>query len=251
LFAVRLTGSPNRRASGIARDGETVSSDLIVEDEDLQARGAATRVEVICQRVVAMIASRDLSPGGKLNELALSSDLGVSRNVLREAVRLLERSGLVRIEPNRGVFVRELGIKGVLDLFDVRAGLARVAGQLAALRASQEQRERLEELHSQMALEKDRGRSDEYFALNSLLHTMIFELSGNRRLASLEEMISTEMYLFRRQNLLRTKQLQASHNEHSKVVEAIVSQDGAKAAAAFEKHIRGGRQAFLDMISQA
>jgi DNA-binding GntR family transcriptional regulator len=228
-----------------------VSSDLIIEDDDLQARSAATRVEVICQRVVAMIAKRDLSPGGKLNELALSTDLGVSRNVLREAVRLLEKSGLVRIEPNRGVFVRELDIKGVLDLFDVRAGLARVAGQLAALRSTQEQRERLEELHSQMALEKDRGRSDEYFALNSLLHTRIFDLSGNRRLASLEEMISTEMYLFRRQNLLRTKQLHISHNEHSKVIEAILSQDGAKAATAFEKHIRGGRQAFLDMISQA
>ncbi len=228
-----------------------MSSELIIEDEDSQARGAATRVEVICQRIEAMIATRDLLPGGKLNELALSADLGVSRNLLREAVRLMEKSGLVRIEPNRGVFVRELDIKGVLDLFDVRIGLARVAGQLAALRASQEQRGRLEELHARMAIEKDKGNSDEYFGLNSLFHITIFDLSGNRRLASLEEMIATEMHLFRRQNLLRTTQLQISHNEHSKIVEAIVKQDGTKAAAAFEKHIRGGRQSFLDMISQA
>jgi DNA-binding GntR family transcriptional regulator len=235
----------------IASDREKMTGDLSIDDESLKARGAATRVEVICQRVESMIARRELLPGGKLNELALATDLGIGRNLLREAVRLMEKSGLVRIEPNRGVFIRELDIKGVLDLFDVRIGLARVAGQLAAMRASQEQRERLEELHSRMALEMDRGEADEYFALNTLFHSMIFELSGNQRLSGLEEMIAAEMHLFRRQNLLRPKQLQTSHREHSKIVEAIVNQDSTKAAVAFETHIRSGRQGFLDMISQA
>lgn len=219
-------------------------------DEDV-IPSPGTRVDAVYQRVEAMIAGRVLLPGGKLNELALASELGISRGLLREAVRLLEKSGLVRIEPNRGVFVRELDIKGVLDLFDVRAGLARVAGQLAAQRATPEQCARLEELHARMEHEKNETSADGYFAMNTRFHNLVFELAGNQRLASVEEMISAETHLFRRQNLLRTNQLQTSHAEHTKIVEAILRKDITKASTAFEKHIRSGRQRFLEMISQA
>jgi DNA-binding GntR family transcriptional regulator len=58
-----------------------------------------------------MILSGELRPGEKLTEMALAARLGVSRGPLREAFRMLDESGLVRTEKNRGVFVRDLPVE--------------------------------------------------------------------------------------------------------------------------------------------
>ena len=55
---------------------------------------------------------------------------------MREATRLLAEAGLVTKIHNRGVFVREIKLEEVLHVYVVRAGLAHVAGRLAALRAT-------------------------------------------------------------------------------------------------------------------
>src|SRR5436190_12898410 len=57
-----------------------------------------------------MILAGELGAGKKLNEAAVAERLGVSRGPVREAFRALEASGLVRLEKNRGVFVRQVGI---------------------------------------------------------------------------------------------------------------------------------------------
>jgi len=212
---------------------------------------STSRVEQLCEQVEGMILTGAIPLGGKLNELALAQELGVSRGLLREAVRLLEKSGLVRIELNRGVFVRELDIKGVLDLFDVRAGLARVAAQLAAQRASDDDIRKLCEILLEMESAMKHIAFQDYFALNTKFHTTIFDLACNERLSNLEDMMSTELSLYRRQNLLQTQQLKTSHAEHTKIVEAITRRDAAKSGAAFEKHIKSGRQRFLEQISRS
>lgn len=60
------------------------------------------------------------SPGQKLSEQALSESLGVSRNTLREAFRLLTKEGLLQHEANRGVFVMVPDIASVIDIYRVR-----------------------------------------------------------------------------------------------------------------------------------
>ena len=57
-----------------------------------------------------MILAGDLPAGGKLNEAEVASLLGISRGPVREAFRALEESGLVRVEKNRGVFVRQISM---------------------------------------------------------------------------------------------------------------------------------------------
>ena len=109
-----------------------------------------------------LIVDGDIEAGGKINELAMAQQLGVSRSALRECVRLLEQSGLVVIEPNRGVFVRRISLKEALDLFDIRAGLARTGGSLAALRAGQAELDRLGRLHAQLADARRRADFDAY-----------------------------------------------------------------------------------------
>lgn len=73
-------------------------------------------------------------PGARLNEVSLASELGVSRSPLREALRMLETRGLVRITPQRGARVTMLTHEEVLHLFEIRAVLVGLAARQVSLR---------------------------------------------------------------------------------------------------------------------
>ncbi len=192
-----------------------------------------------------LIVDGDIEAGGKINELAMAQQLGVSRSALRESVRLLEQSGLVVIEPNRGVFVRRVSLKEALDLFDVRAGLARTAGSLAATRAGQPELDRLGSLHEQLVDARRRADFDTYYETNLLFHATLFSATGNDRLANLDAMMSGELQLFRRRNLGNEGQLDASVAEHARILDAIRARDPARAGRTFEKHVLTGKQRML------
>ena len=80
-----------------------------------------------------MILSGELRPGEKLTEMALAARLGVSRGPLREAFRMLDESGLVRTEKNRGVFVRDLPVEEAIEIFDLRAAMDELVGRRLAV----------------------------------------------------------------------------------------------------------------------
>jgi DNA-binding GntR family transcriptional regulator len=214
----------------------------------IEREGEPSLVAAIAGRLENMIISGEIESGGKLNEYALAQQLHVSRGALREAVRLLEQLGLVTIQPNRGVFVRRVSLKEALDLFDIRAGLAYTAGRLAALRASDEQLAALEKLHLDMVAAWERREIERYYDLNLGFHAEIMAMSGNERLASLYEMMSNQLHLFRRRNLGNSAQLELSLQEHGKILEALKGRDTAKAGRAFERHVLIGKQRMLDTL---
>ncbi|WP_156192771.1 GntR family transcriptional regulator [Corynebacterium kalinowskii] len=74
----------------------------------------------LAQRITDKILTGEFEPGGKILEIPLAADLGVSRNTLREAFRLLARDGLIEQIPHRGVFVRALEPKDIIELYAYR-----------------------------------------------------------------------------------------------------------------------------------
>ncbi|NJQ03507.1 GntR family transcriptional regulator [Streptomyces sp. PLAI1-29] len=112
-------------------DGAGPFAALAADRDRLGRGGTAQRVaDVLRDR----IAEGTLPPGTRLSEEALGAVLGVSRNTLREAFRLLAHGRLVVHEVNRGVRVRVLGHDDVADIFTVRRALEG-AGLRAAPRA--------------------------------------------------------------------------------------------------------------------
>src|SRR5258706_11452374 len=67
------------------------------------------------------ILAGELGAGAKLNEATIADMLGVSRGPVREAFRSLEESGLVRLEKNRGVFVRQVSVEEADEIYELRA----------------------------------------------------------------------------------------------------------------------------------
>ncbi|GHC96119.1 GntR family transcriptional regulator [Pseudorhodoferax aquiterrae] len=80
----------------------------------------ANLAERLAARLRQQIAAGELAPGQRLPEQSLSENLGVSRNTLREAFRMLTRDGLVTHAPNRGVCVAVPSIASIIDIYRVR-----------------------------------------------------------------------------------------------------------------------------------
>jgi len=93
------------------------------------------------QEIERMILDGEIGPGSKLTEAWLSERLGVSRGPIREAFRMLEESGLVRQEKNRGVFVRDIPLEEALEIYDLRAAMDELVGRRLAETITPEQLE--------------------------------------------------------------------------------------------------------------
>src|SRR5271156_5288103 len=80
--------------------------------------------------IMQLILRGELAIGQHLNESELASRFGMSRGPIREALRALEESRLVRSEKHRGVFVREISVAEADEIYDVREALDELLGRL-------------------------------------------------------------------------------------------------------------------------
>jgi DNA-binding GntR family transcriptional regulator len=212
------------------------------------AEAITTRLDEIEEQVRSMIDNGTLSPGKRVNEQALALQLGVGRNAARDALRSLERKGLVRIVPNRGAEVRKVSLEEALDLYDVRAGIAHAAGRLAAMRLEPAEESQLRQLVDQMEAALHQRDGGTYSSLNQSFHERLMGATKNPRLISLDQMVAAELSLHLRKGVYTMAQMQMSHAEHKLMLEALRNGQVAGAATAFEKHILNGKQRMLDTV---
>jgi DNA-binding GntR family transcriptional regulator len=219
-------------SKSISRDADTISA----------------RHDDIREKVRALIDSGTLRPGERVNEQALAQQLGVGRNSAREALRSLERTGLVRIVPNRGAEVRKVSLEEALDLYDVRAGIAHAAGRLATLRLERAEESALEELMEGMGTALAARDGAKYKELNHAFHETLMQATRNARLISVDKSIAAELSLYITKGVYTMAQMQLSHAEHKVLLEAMRNGRVAEAAEAFEHHILNGKQRMMETM---
>jgi DNA-binding GntR family transcriptional regulator len=95
---------------------------------DPRPRGPApSNVDLALEAIRDAIVDGRLRPGERIKEVPLARDLGFSRAPVRDALRLLERDGLVALVPNRGAIVPELRAVDILEVYALRASLGTLA----------------------------------------------------------------------------------------------------------------------------
>jgi DNA-binding GntR family transcriptional regulator len=184
----------------------------------------------------------DYAPGHRLTEDRLASDFGVSRNPVREAIRVLEREGFLIALPRRGAVVASVSAQDVENLFDVRLSLEVRAAQLAAERIDGAGRAALEALIAKA--ERARSVAD-LAALNTAFHAEICRLSGNSLLASIMESLHDRLQWIYRQSV----EVRAPHSwaEHQALAVAIYAGDPEAAAHAAHTHVLAARRSALNL----
>ena len=205
--------------------------------------GAVQRVRAQLEQ---MILAGELEPGDRLNELSLAARFDIGRAHLREAVRALEEAHLIEVIANRGALVRKLDLPEALELFDIRAGLARSAGRLAVLRGTRARIKEIQEAHRHMGAAAARGDLSRFQELNLRFHGLLFDAAGNARLRDMDLTVRNEMQLYIRENVRSEAQLKVSCEEHAAIVSGLVSADAEACATAFENHILNGKRRLMD-----
>ncbi|MCS0494590.1 FCD domain-containing protein [Ancylobacter sp. MQZ15Z-1] len=205
----------------------------------------ASFVPPIQREIERMIGAGELVGGTRINESALALRLGISRGPVREACRALEQIGLLRSELNRGFFVREIGTKEALDLYDIRAGLFGTAGRLAAAIITTAQLREMKDLIRRMDEAIEASDLATFYTLNNEIHRQVVVASDNAKLIEMYPLLEAELHLFRRRGLVLPGSMRVSNDEHKAIVEALSNGDSTTAARLLERHILAGKARFL------
>ena len=213
---------------------------------------AAAAIELLRENSLAMLAQRELegrivsgelAVGTKLNEVDIANALGVSRGPVREAFRALDQAGLVRVEKNRGVFVRQLSLEEASEVYEVRAALEGLIGRLAAQRIDADELEQLRAIVKKMAaLDKSR-KAEAYFALNLEFHELVARAARNQSLLTHYRRVVNELDLYRRETLTRSSDvIPVSTREHEAIVSALAKGDEKAAERLLVEHVLHSRE---------
>ena len=203
------------------------------------------------ETIRAGIAEGRYGPGQRLVEQAVAESAGLSRTPVREAIRLLEKEGLVLVEKNRGAAVRCLTIGELRDLYDLRARLEGYACELAAERRSAEQIAALERaiasFDEAVSSARRAGRNLETLHLgNSLFHRTICAAAAHTDLLPMIDKTFDNPLVLWSYRVFTADELDRSNLFHHLIGEAIAAHDGARARRLMIEHVLQARDTLLE-----
>jgi DNA-binding GntR family transcriptional regulator len=207
------------------------------------------RRQAIVQSLLADVMQGRLRAGAHLVTQELAGRFGVSHTPIREALITLAGIGIIDLLPNRGAVVRRVTAAEVREVCQVRRVLECEATRSACGRIDTDQLQAVAaELRGLMAPKQRPGPGfiERARAVDSRLHDLIAESSGNTFLAKELSRLKTLFRAFRdvawKHDEARNDyhRLTEEAREHLAVVEALLAGDARGAARAMARHIRSG-----------
>jgi DNA-binding GntR family transcriptional regulator len=202
-----------------------------------EVAGRRTRAEELRQQIADDIMSGALAPGAALDETELARRFAVSRTPVREAIRLLDASGLVEARPHRAAVVARPTHQRLIGMFEAMAELEALCAGLSAERMTDADRRALAATHDELRALIGSGDPERYHDSNEAFHGTIYTGAHNAYLAELTLATRLRVAPFRRAQFRNLGRLAKSHDEHDRVVRAIVRSDRTGAADAMRAHI--------------
>ena len=195
----------------------------------------------VAERLRQQIFARELEPGSWVDEMKLSTEYGISRTPLREALKVLAAEGLVTMKLRRGAYVTEMSRDDVAQVYHLLALLESDAAGQVAKSATALQRAELADLHAQ--LEKQARHRDNFFTVNERFHMALLQQAGNRWALQVVTDLRKVMKLNRHHSLFTRGRLAESLAEHRALMAAIEARDATAASRLMRAHFASGLEA--------
>ncbi|HKE21453.1 MAG TPA: GntR family transcriptional regulator [Bryobacteraceae bacterium] len=188
-----------------------------------------------------------LDENSRLTEEFLSTQLGISKSPIREALNRLETEGLIRIEPRKGAYLRRLAAEEVTDLYDLREALETHVMRTAKL-TPVVLTELQQSLKRQRAFLKANDRTH-YIEEDVHFHAELARATGNSHLCAVLENIQNQIWLSRR----NTYDLSSSTapDYHQAIVDALEANQRDKAEAAMRDHIQNVKRRLVEFLESS
>ncbi len=196
----------------------------------------------------AGILAGDLAPGQRLDVGLISSQLGISRTPVKDALHRLSAEGLIEIHARKGTFVTKISPVDVRETFEVRAALEGLACELLAGRLTPSMAQKLAKLNG--AMYAPNLTTVEHARLNNEFHRLIVENASNRRLLKLYSELNSHLQLARVYYGSKDWQHRGSivAKEHQQIIEALTENRPVDAKRLMEAHIRGAMDRLISQI---
>lgn len=188
------------------------------------------------ERIMTAVVEHRLPPGTKLGEDRLAEILGVGRAKVRQLLARLAHEGIVTIQPNRGAFVSEPTIVQAREVFELRNLIEPAIVNTVARKADGTMAKRLNAHLAQEAQAAAKNDHRTLIRLTGEFHLLLAALAGNattlRIMREMETLTSLINYLYDSPSMPGCR-----GNDHVAITAAILSGDGARAAALMREHL--------------
>ena len=184
--------------------------------------------------------------GEILTESKLSSELGVSRTPIREALRRLEQEHLIEEAPKGNVVVG-ISEKDLGDIFMIRIKLEGQAAAMAAENRTDEQLNILREAVEFQEFYLERHDADRIKSMDSRFHQTIYKMCASAVFYDVLLPLHKKILKYRRASVSNTSRAEASVAEHRAIYEAIAAKDSALAEKLIIEHLNN---AYMHMITK-
>ena len=204
---------------------------LEMDDEYIPLR------DVVFNTLRSAIITGELSPGERLMEIKLANELGVSRTPVREALRKLEREGLVITTARKGAEVAPINEKDLKEVLEIRKSLESLACQIASQKITPAQTEELAAMNSLIAQAIEANDTESITQMDIEFHEIIYTVTENQRLIDMLHQLKEHILRYRLQYIKDMKNKKNIVDEHNKIISALENHNARSARREIERHI--------------
>jgi GntR family transcriptional regulator, trigonelline degradation regulator len=205
----------------------------------------------VYEELKSAIVDLRLAPGDPLREATLADQLGVSKTPIREALTRLEQEGLVETTSFKGAVVTGYSRQDLLEIYELRELLENAAARTAAESMANADRDRLDRICRESRKLKKNHDAAGLAALISAFDDVLFEQVRNSRIRALIENLRAHLTRIGHLTAEIPGRIEASVDEHEKIVQAIAARDPELAERQMKEHIRSVRDDQLRALGGA
>ena len=210
----------------------------------------SSTVQQVADGLTAMILSGGLKPGERLRESLLAENLGLSRNTVREAVRIVQAGGLIRHRANLGAIVWDPTDAEIMDVYNARYHLETTAARSISETTS------MDEVHAAMEEFRAVLKSGDPFKIvekDLAVHSAIVGLLGSQKLRIFYQQLVTELRYFMFVLSIENHEYEdpdSLESEHQNIVDALDSRDPVLAEKVISDTIIQYRESIRRVVAQ-
>ena len=208
--------------------------------------------EQIAAQLASRITAGTYPPGQRIMEQALAVEFSVSRGPVRDALRLLEKDGLVTILARRGAQVTKLSIQEVREIFDIRVALNGLRDR--GIAEDPERSKLLPLLEAEVAelsrLARNARHSEEYVECVFRLNRALTAASRNSRLRAILDPLGRQTLRYSRLGLASELRRRQSVRHWQELIKAVREGDGERAQRAAEARVRASRDEAIKKLRE-